>query len=171
MIPFSRTDHDTVVATFTRAESELLAALSVQLTELLSELAGTGAEPLPGLTIGGSSAIPADPALARLFPDAYADEEQSRQFRELTERGLANRKLENARAIVAALGPAGGEVELDTSQALAWARSITDIRLSIAARLGIEDELYLDDGSDETRSMLDVYDWLAAVQDSLVRVM
>ena len=61
------------------------------------------------------------------------------------------------------------EVSLDEAQATAWLRSITDIRLVLAARLGI-----LEDGDEgdihdqESALQRVVYDWLAGVQEFLV---
>jgi hypothetical protein len=59
-------------------------------------------------------------------------------------------------------------VTLDAAAVQAWLRCLTDIRLSIAAGLGIDgddDESSLA-GSD--RYLFDVYRWLAFVQESLL---
>lgn len=114
-----------------------------------------------------------DPATARLFPDAYPqDAEASAEFRRFTADGLAGRKLQNAETLINSLQHAGntGDVTLDESQALAWLRSLTDIRLTIAARLGIETE---DDdaGRGIDPMMRDIYDWLGFVQNSLVEAL
>jgi hypothetical protein len=64
------------------------------------------------------------------------------------------------------------QVRLDEAQATAWLRTITDIRLVLASRLGIEhDEDAGRVDSEESVMQLLVYDWLAAVQDSLVRAL
>ncbi len=63
-------------------------------------------------------------------------------------------------------------MELDPADVQAWLRSLTDIRLSIAVRLGIDseaDQLALAEGDDPAVStMVDVYDWLGYVQETLV---
>ena len=136
------------------------------------------------LEVGGSETPPDDPALARLFPDAYEGAGDASQFRRVTEQGLVNRKLQDALEVSGSLGvgslpDAGGgddpqPVELDiTDTALpAWARTLTALRLAIAARLGIGDEAdhtrLAED--EETRGTLLVYDWLAAILDSLLRM-
>ena len=54
----------------------------------------------------------------------------------------------------------------------AWLRSLTDVRLSLAVRLGIEDEEDAErvaQSEDEAvAAMSDIYDWLGWVQESLV---
>lgn len=61
------------------------------------------------------------------------------------------------------------DVTLDEAQATAWLRCLTDIRLVLAARLGIVqdgDEGDLHDEESQIRRT--VFDWLAVVQESLV---
>jgi hypothetical protein len=169
MTPFSTNSDGTVTAGFVDTEVALLAMLSDQLIGVLDELgAPSEDDPLPGLVVGGSSAVSDDPVLARLLPNAYPDESMSQEFRELTERGLAGRKIANARTVMATAGP---ETRLDPAASLAWLRCLTDIRLAIAARLGIEDDDSVVEESEETDAMLEVYDWLGGVQDSLVRAL
>ena len=168
-------------------EAHLLDQLVGQLIDLLRSHSGTALDPDPlfaSLEVGGSETPPDDPALARLFPDAYEGAGDASQFRRVTEQGLVNRKLQDALEVSGSLGvgslpDAGGgddpqPVELDiTDTALpAWARTLTALRLAIAARLGIGDEA---DHSrlaedEETRGTLLVYDWLAAILDSLLRM-
>ena len=134
-------------------------------------LAGTQ-ECRDGLGIGGSDGPSSDPAIARLLPSAYPDDEAaSQEFRYLTENSLISRKVANARAFILTLD-GGGEVELGPEAQQAWLRTLSDIRLIIASRLGIEhdgDEGRLD--SDDDIMMHDVYAWLGMVQGSLVDVL
>jgi hypothetical protein len=112
-----------------------------------------------------------DPAIVRLLPDAYPDDaEASAEFRRFTADDLAGRKASNARQIVADLATAAGAtsattVKVDAQAAQAWVRSLTDIRLAMAARLGIETDDDLGSGDPQ---LLDLYDWLGFVQGSLV---
>ncbi|CAN5312320.1 DUF2017 domain-containing protein [soil metagenome] len=167
MIGFSRRRGGAIVATFTPVEAELVSTLAAQLEQLLAERATDGEDPLPGLVLGGSTSLPDDPALARLFPDAYADAELSSEFRQLTERGLAHGKVANARFVAESVG--AGRIELDEAGAQRWMRSIGDMRLTLAARIGIDDDDSVIEGDDETLAMYEVYSWLAGVQDSIVR--
>jgi hypothetical protein len=165
-------------------EAHLLDQLVGQLIELLRSHSGTALDPDPlfaSLEVGGSEVPPDDPALARLFPDAYEGGDEASEFRRVTEQGLLNRKLQDALDVSGALGvgalPDVGEapeaIEIEVSEAAlpAWVRSLTSLRLAIAARLGLEHE---EDharlaGDEETRGTLLVYDWLAAIIDSLLR--
>ena len=167
MIPFSR-EGSAVVGGFEPGEVELISTLATQIAGMLGELGASNEDdPLPGLVIGGSSERPADAALARLLPDAYGEAEASAsaEFRRLTERGLAGRKVANAELLATSVATS---VTLSEFEAFAWMRSITDIRLTLAARLGIEDDDSEVEQTDESDALLGVYDWLAGVQDSLV---
>ncbi|NUS88441.1 MAG: DUF2017 domain-containing protein [Streptomyces sp.] len=104
-------------------EISILRSLAVQLLELIGP--GTepveGHDPLDALFAEGPTKPPADPALARLFPDAYggpgrklgADEEATAQaasaeFRRYTENDLRARKREDALAVVRGLDALAG---------------------------------------------------------------
>ncbi|MER7794234.1 DUF2017 domain-containing protein [Streptomyces sp. NPDC097640] len=104
-------------------EVSILRSLAVQLLELIGP--GTepveGRDPLDALFADGPTKPPADPALARLFPDAYggpgqkrgADEEAaaldaSAEFRRYTENDLRARKREDALAVVRGLDALAG---------------------------------------------------------------
>ena len=80
---------------------------------------------------------PADPAVARLLPDASRDDpELARSFRRLTESDLRTRKRAGLGLAAAALRrPA--PVVLADSEAQALLRGLTDVRLVLAQRLGI----------------------------------
>ncbi|MDP3208637.1 MAG: DUF2017 domain-containing protein [Rhodoglobus sp.] len=167
MIPFTASAAG-VTAKFTRAEALVLVDLAEQLVELLEERAtdSTGDVLYAQLGIGGSSAPPLDPALARLLPDAYrGDEHAASDHRRLTERSLVERKVANARRVVADL--ASRQVVLDEPAVQSWLRTLTDLRLALAARLQIETDDDLGLGDEDT---LMVYDWLGYLQGSLVEV-
>jgi hypothetical protein len=187
MRPFKRRRRGGVVAVFEPDEAHVLASLAGQVVELLRDRNGASeSDPDPlavQLGMGGPSLPPEDPVLRRLLPDAYGDDaEESAEFRRFTERSLTSAKVENAERLIASL-EAGGlddegemdtvvEVELDPADVQAWLRSLTDIRLSIAVRLGIDsedDQLALSESDDPAVStMVDVYDWLGYVQETLV---
>lgn len=161
MIPFRKRKDGRVVGRFQEEEVHLLVSLAEEVVELARAAAAPDA----------SAGI--DPALIRLLPDAYpGDAAASAEFRRFTAPGLADRKEANARVVIESLDQRDGdlvEVSLDEAQATAWLRSITDIRLVLAARLGI-----LEDGDEgdihdqESALQRVVYDWLAGVQEFLV---
>ena len=165
MIPFAR-DGALVTARFTPGERELLSSLAGQLVAMLEERAAESPADVlyAQLGIGGASAPPLDPALARLLPDAYrGDAEAASEHRRFTELGLVDRKVANAQAVIRVLG---SEVAvLDDADVQAWLRHLTDLRLVLAARLQIEDDG--DEGTGD-EGMLDLYDWLGYLQGTLV---
>ncbi len=154
MKAFRRSRHR-FVAVFDPDEASTLSLLASQVSDLIENRASHGT----------------DPALLRLLPDAYPDDaEASAEFRRFTADDLATRKAANARRIVVDLAPAAGAmsattVKVDAQSAQAWVRSLTDIRLTIAARLGIETDGDVESGDAVLR---DLYDWLGFVQSSLV---
>lgn len=190
MKPFRKRRRGGVVATFESAEAQLLANLAGQVVELLRDRNADGeSDPDPlavQLGLGGSALPPEDPVLRRLLPDAYRDDEaESGEFRRFTERSLTSAKVDNAETLIATLVDGGletgpldvtrgpeVEVELDPAAVQAWLRSLTDVRLSLAVRLGIEDEEDAErvaQSEDEAvAAMSDIYDWLGWVQESLV---
>ena len=141
-------------------EAALLAQLAGQVAGLLAEQRGGAA---------------ADLAILRLLPDAYPDDsEASAEFRRFTADELTEKKLRNARILIADCANAADAdgpftIHLYAASIGAWLRSLTDVRLVLATRLGITEEGDLAPDDDEEALMLtDVYDWLGFVQDSLV---
>jgi len=162
----------------------LLASLVRQLVELLSdgEAQATGSsDPLEAMLESSAPRdSPQDPALLRLLPDARPDDEDaSAEFRRFTERGLRESKVTDAFVVLAALGVPEEEVgtadlefELDGGQARAWMRCLTDLRLTLAERLGITaDDAQLWDNlpaDDERTPIYEIYGWLSYLLESLI---
>lgn len=189
MRPFKKRRRGGVAASFESGEAQLVANLTGQVVELLRDRHTAGEsdpDPLAAeLGLGGPSLPPEDPVLQRLLPDAYRDaDDDASEFRRLTERSLTQGKVLNAEAVIESL-VAGGmepglsaeegpevEVELDEQQVQAWLRTLTDVRLSLAVRLGIENEedamLVAESEDDATAAMYEIYDWLGYIQESLV---
>ncbi len=150
------------VGTVIRTEFEPVEA--ALLTQLASQVAGI-------LTVQDSAP---DPALVRLMPDAYSDDpEKAAEFRRFTATGLVDRKVQNAKTVIAdvaealvADGPT--DIELGDRSVQAWLRALTDIRLVLAARLGIVRDGDTGRDDDEAFMLGDLYDWLGGVQESLV---
>ncbi|WP_148570780.1 DUF2017 domain-containing protein [Nocardioides caldifontis] len=179
------------VATFSGFEADLLRSLASQLIELLRDEAAvptTEVDPFEALLdFSGPTNEPDDPVLARLFPSAYRDDEEAAgEFRRYTETQLRSGKAATAGALIDTLEEAGLppqldedgltiDVELDPGQAIAWMKTITDMRLALATRLGIEEgdeELWEQLPDEDPRTQVhDIYDWLAYLQETLVRSM
>ena len=117
---------------------------------------------------------PVDPVLARLLPDAYNDDpEAAGEFRKYTESSLREAKKYFAQTMLETLPPGGGRVKLSADQARDWLRALNDVRLMFGVRLEVtedfEDQLAALDPKDPRIAAFEVYGWLGAVQESLVR--
>ncbi|MGH8890163.1 MAG: DUF2017 domain-containing protein [Acidothermaceae bacterium] len=123
-----------------------------------------------------SAAAPEDPALRRLLPDAYHDDpEAAADFRRYTEASLRGGKRADVTVVRQGLASMAitGERVLDQAQAQSWLRFLTDARLVLASRLGIEApddvEAYEQLATDDPRFMAYVvYEWLAPLLGDLV---
>lgn len=155
-----------VVLELSQLEATHLAGLVTQFAELLTDTA--------------SERTLDDPAILRLVPDAYADDEEAaREFRDLTQRELLDRRATDAATVLASLHSIGSSndvadaepadetalLSLDPDDVGAWLRTLAAIRLVLASRLGIVDE----DDHDDEDPRFGIYDWLGLRLDGLVR--
>lgn len=162
-----------VILTITRIEVEHLVELVGQFIDLLPE---------SGLSGDSAPAVTDDPALGRLVPEAYLDDDEAAgEFRRVTQSDLLGRRREDAERMRSDLmmidaqhtenppraleATAVVDIPLDEEGARAWLRTFTALRLVIASRLGIESE----SDHDEDDPRFGVYDWLGYRLDGLVR--
>ncbi|KHK97529.1 hypothetical protein LK09_12380 [Microbacterium mangrovi] len=118
-----------------------------------------------------------DPALARLVPSAYPDDDDAAdEYRALTEADLLDSRRADARTVIDMLGPIDpavldseaahdvAPIAIDGVRLPAWLRTLAAVRLVLASRLGIT--------SDDDRPVDDprygVYEWLAYRLDQLI---
>jgi hypothetical protein len=135
------------------------------------------ADPLFALVgIEPSLERPEDDVMLRLFPDAYSDDEHAASdFRRFTERDLRQTKTTHAQTVQETLQRSGEKVVLGLAVAPSWLGFLNDVRLALGARMGIDDDFH--DAAvelaedDPLLAMLDVYDWLTYLQESLVQIM
>jgi len=152
------------VAGLDATEREVLATVVADVAELLgagrfgspsATATAAGDEPDPVRSLLGLRPLPdvvpppVDPAVHRLLPDASDDDDElAAEFRRLTEGDLRNAKIERLRTLWLSLtdGAAGAPGEADTDLVVArddavdLAATITDLRLVLADRLGLETE-------------------------------
>ncbi|MFI8822276.1 DUF2017 domain-containing protein [Streptomyces sp. NPDC053431] len=172
-------------------EISILRSLAVQLMELIGpgEEPVEGDDPLAALFTEGPSEPPADPALRRLFPDAYGDDTDelrraAADFRRFTENDLRARKRDDALTVVrsldalasAAAGEGGGVLKLTQDESRAWLGALNDLRLTIGTRLEVTEDdeserLYRLPDSDPRKPMVMAYLWLGGLQESLVETL
>jgi hypothetical protein len=156
----------TVVLELTRIEAVHLRGLVDQFVDLLAGTPDAGA----------------DPAVARLVPSAYPDDDASdAEFRSLTQSDLLRRRADDAGAVLADLAMAGDVsdpqelrpeealsevlIVLDRDRTSAWLRTLAAVRLVLASRLGITSEE--DRDTDDPR--FGVYEWLGYRLDGLTQ--
>lgn len=152
-----------VVLEVARLEAAHLARLVGQFAELLRE----------------SAPDDGDPAIARLVPSAYSDDEDAaREFRAFTQSDLLDRRATDAGLVLASLQEAAEipedpddpalleqvEIRLAPETAQAWLRTLAAVRLVLATRLGVVDE----DEHEHDDPRFGVYDWIGYRLDGLV---
>ena len=118
-----------------------------------------------------------DPVLRRLFPNAYPhDAEASSDFRRFTEHDLKTKKIAEAQVVLQRLSETAHgltDVRIPTTEVDQWLRTLTSVRLAVAARLGITDsesaeQLEQLPDNDPRAFMLSVYDWLGFAEETLI---
>lgn len=130
-------------------ERALLARLLDDVEGMLAEDAAEREGVAPGGSVEGDDDVlaaleaqltpppPSDPAVARLLPAGHRDDaDLAAGFRRLTEHGLRERKRAGLGLASAAL-VRSEPVVLDTAEALALVKGLTDVRLVLAERLGL----------------------------------
>jgi hypothetical protein len=182
---FSRKRGGGVRLTLDPAEASVLDHLLDQLTELLQPDASDthDDDPLASMVgISTATETPDDPALARLLPDAYRDDDEAAaEFRRYTELGLRESKLAQAttaRATLADAEAVAGDRLLTEEEVDAWLRTLNDLRLTLGTRLDVSEDLDAEEARlatlppDDPRVFLhEVYDWLGYLQSTLLRAM
>jgi hypothetical protein len=157
-------------------EASVVRLLVGQLLDLIGDVGESQEfDGMPDLVFSDNTAVPDDPVLARLFPDAYREDQgASSEFRRYTEAGLREGKRASAETVLETLGE-GGKVYLDAEQAQAWLRALNDLRLALGTRLEITEETLEQmrsfDWDDPRNAGYAAYDWLTYLQESLVRAL
>jgi hypothetical protein len=175
---FRSTRHGPAVR-FNAGEVVVLSALFADLLALLDDERDEPAsdtDPLVALTgLDGSAPTetPTDPALARLLPDAYADDpERASEFRRYTESELRAGKQAAVRAALQSLPAEGGRLVLTPELADSWLGALNDLRLALGARLDVTEDSYaelerVEPGTPRARD-LTMFVWLGILQETLV---
>ncbi|HSN42435.1 MAG TPA: DUF2017 family protein [Propionibacteriaceae bacterium] len=188
---FKRKD-GVLVGRFDKAEVGMLANLVEQLLDLLTtdEVDGPVFRPTTGEhdpftaweadfahVASDDDGGEADPAMERLFPDAYRDDAgASAEFRRFTRADQLGQKITRAEQVLADLTVARGPVSIADANVGAWLTTLTNLRLTLAVRLGIEasedSEMLANLPDDDPRGWIHgVYEWLGWVQESLLEAL
>ncbi|WNB89440.1 DUF2017 domain-containing protein [Glutamicibacter protophormiae] len=165
-----------ITARFEGPEVRLLQKLFSDVATTLEPEPREDADPLEAL-VGWDEEVPEpqDPAVRRLLPAASSDPEQAAEFRRLTDRTLRESKTAALRASSLALE--SDPVLLTPEQAQDFARALNDVRVVLAARLGIdspEDAERVGELTDFSRTetvedyMAVVYNFVSWLQETLM---
>ena len=186
---FRHTKDGGVSVRLSPGEATLLRALVVPVLDLLGETGAPASAPadaaddLDKILAAAVEAvdadapqIPDDPLLARLLPDAYTgDPAAAGEFRKYTESSLREAKKYFAQTLLDTLPASGGRIRLTGDQARDWMRALNDVRLMFGVRLEVtedfEEQLAALAPEDPRVAAFEVYGWLGAVQESLVRAL
>lgn len=172
---FNRTLTGKIAGRLDPVEQALLRSLVLQLAQLLHETDDSASQdPLAQLVgIQELAERPEDPALLRLFPDAYRDDESAaNDFRRYTQARLRETKTNRADAVIEILDRADNKIELSDAEAQSMLAVMNDTRLVLASRLGLTDELKLDElllAEADQGGAAHLYEWLTWLQETLVR--
>ena len=113
----------------------------------------------------------ADEVTKRLFPDAFDDERESENFRELVGDELRTMKLAAVNALADQISTdAPAQIALTADAVPTLLAVLTDLRLAIGTRLGVTEETMTTepDPSDPDGPALSVLHWLGWVQESVL---
>ncbi len=165
---FKKTLRGKIVLSLNTQERTLLGDLYQQMIELLMvPEVPIDSDPLVALVgLEGPTEISSDPAVARLFPNAYKDDvTAAADFRRFTEPDLRSEKLQNLEIVSGLLVNLTEKVVLTPEQTTAWLKSLNDLRLVLGTRLGIGEEF---NDSEDDFSGLNLYDYLTYLQGTLI---
>lgn len=169
-----------------RSEADVLKQLLLQIDQLVTDPddrdsgdSGDTDDPLGELLGTDAGRRPTDPALLRLFPDGYLDDDEAAgEFRRFTQRGLRQVKgerIHTAIAVVDQVDERGTAVAVTADQAAALLGALNDLRLVLGVRLGIvaDDQDVTEDWDDDDPRMASygAYQWLTWLQVGLLDAM
>jgi hypothetical protein len=109
---------------------------------------------------------PDDPALRRLFPQAYDDPESEEQYRSL----VRDQLLGGRSKAIAVVRDTLGKETLAPDEADTWLRALNDLRLVLGTRLDVTEDLDYEnlDLNEPHGRDLAVYGYLTWLQEQLV---
>lgn len=171
-----------VVGVFSAGELEALRAILNQYLGLLDKLPAT-AQPGSGspfdlweAELDSETTAPTDPALLRLFPDAYPDDpDASAEFRRFSQADQRIAKVEAAQCVIGDIEHArAGRVAVSDDHVEAWLTTLAALRLTLSVRLGVglngEPAPAPESGPERDLALwlAAIYDWLGWVLESLL---
>ncbi len=188
-----RRDGAELVTVIEAHERMLLESLVEQYIELLGgqESGFPPGDPLAALAhelTAESTMDHSDPVIQRLFPDAYPDDPGANaEFQRYAQQGQRQERVAAATRVLADLDlpdvedmfadpMTSEELRIPDAHADDWLRTLNGLRLTLAVRLGIEDdqaheELAALPMDDPRLQLAMLYDWFGLVLESLLEVL
>jgi len=115
-----------------------------------------------------------DPVVERLFPAAYEDPFEEEAYRDMVAGDLEQEKIAGLDAVAAALGDdRDADVALGSDDVTSWLATLTDLRLALGTRLGVDEERMgaeVDPSSADAAAMT-VLHWLGWVQEGIIHAL
>lgn len=171
---FQRTATGRIILRVDQVERGLLASVARQVIDLVKpEELPADADPLAAQLgwMEGHVGLSDDPAVARLLPNAYDDDQDAADFRRFTERDLRDGKVQHASTVLAEVERSGDKITVGSPDS--WLGTLNDARLAIGTRIQISEDNHTELASlpddDPRAGLFHVYDWLTFLQESLVR--
>ncbi|MDO4717379.1 MAG: DUF2017 family protein [Propionibacteriaceae bacterium] len=153
----SRTPEGRLVV-FHPGERDVLTQLVAGLVQIVSALLpeeDDAMASLVGVPVSAEEIAGRDPALRRLFPSAYPDDEEAdAEYRRFTESDAARAKVEAAVVMWRDLS-GSGQVIVPDAHLEAWLKTLTAIRLVLSER--------------DDPELEDIHEWVGWVQESLLQ--
>jgi hypothetical protein len=114
-----------------------------------------------------------DPVVERLFPAAYDDPHDEETYRDLVAGDLEQGKIAGLDAVTDALDSGDADVALDAEAASGWLATLTDLRLALGTRLGVDEERMaaaVDQSAPDAAAMT-VLHWLGWMQEGILNAL
>lgn len=157
-------------------EVPVLRSFATEVLEVITarDQALGGEDPLARMVeISTNDKLPENPILARLFPNAYDDEQLASEFRRYTETSLHGKKEQAIANLLHSLPLSGAaSIKLDEDGIDEWLRAINDLRLALGVILDIDensDKRFADTKEEDPEFYtLQAFYWLGWLQENLI---
>jgi hypothetical protein len=158
------------------SEVPILRQTAAEILEMITDRrsGSAGDDPLARMVgISTNDQLPENPVLARLFPDAYEDDQSAREFRRYTESSLHEKKEQAIVRLLSSLPGIGeADIDLDLAGIDEWMRAINDLRLALGVVLEIDEDYdarFADvSENDPLFITVHVFYWLGWLQQNLI---
>lgn len=162
--PFHRIDDDSFECALGRHERELIASMALQLRVLLDPAAAANDILGSGGRFAGTAVDRTDPAVRRLFPDAYNDDADANAFYSMVAHDqLLEQRMDGLQRVV----DTAASTKFSRDDLVVWLSSLNAVRLVLGSRLNITDDYY-EPEDEQAAALYTAYLYLSWVVDGIV---